>query len=116
MQEATAETMLGDFNNVTFKAENETTRFSRKDDGFWVNTPGIDGKNADFKVAYTFGIAPLQQYLIGMPGGRYQALGIACALDAWLLVITGTVLAFIILQALPLIERKALPTPKKRRN
>ena len=44
------------------------------------------------------------------------ALGIACALDAWLLVITGTVLAFIILQALPLIERKALPTPKKRRN
>ncbi|MHC8395052.1 tetratricopeptide repeat protein [Pseudomonas sp. LB3P93] len=77
MQEATAETMLGDFNNVTFKAENETTRFSRKDDGFWVNTPGIDGKNADFKVAYTFGIAPLQQYLIEVGEGRLQALGVA---------------------------------------
>jgi predicted CXXCH cytochrome family protein len=77
MQEATAETMLGDFNNVTFKAENETTRFSRKDDGFWVNTPGINGKNADFKVAYTFGIAPLQQYLIEVGEGRLQALGIA---------------------------------------
>jgi putative Mg2+ transporter-C (MgtC) family protein len=37
------------------------------------------------------------------------ALGIACALDAWLLVITGTVLAFVILQALPVIEQKALP-------
>lgn len=77
MQEANAETMLGDFNNVTFKAQNETTRFSRKDDGFWVNMPGIDGKNADFKVAYTFGIAPLQQYLIEVGEGRLQALGVA---------------------------------------
>jgi predicted CXXCH cytochrome family protein len=77
MQEASAGTMLGDFNNVTFKAENETTRFSRKNDEFWVNTPGVDGKNADFKVAYTFGIAPLQQYLIEVGEGRLQALGVA---------------------------------------
>ncbi|MHC8300073.1 tetratricopeptide repeat protein [Pseudomonas sp. ZS1P83] len=77
MQEANGETMLGDFNNATFKAESETTRFSRKGDGFWVNTPGIDGKNADFKVAYTFGIAPLQQYLIEVGEGRLQALGVA---------------------------------------
>ncbi|EJM94021.1 MULTISPECIES: tetratricopeptide repeat protein [unclassified Pseudomonas] len=77
MQEASAGTMLGDFNNVTFKAENETTRFSRKNDEFWVNTPGIDGNNADFKVAYTFGIAPLQQYLIEVGDGRLQALAVA---------------------------------------
>ncbi|MHC8362110.1 tetratricopeptide repeat protein [Pseudomonas sp. LS2P72] len=77
MQEANAETMLGDFNNVTFKAENESSRFSRKGNEFWVNTPGIDGKNADFKVAYTFGIAPLQQYLIEVGEGRLQALGVA---------------------------------------
>ncbi|MGE8064769.1 tetratricopeptide repeat protein [Pseudomonas sp. NPDC089569] len=77
MQQASAETVLGDFKDVTFKAENETTRFSRKDDGFWVNTPGIDGKNADFKVAYAFGIAPLQQYLIDVGEGRLQALGVA---------------------------------------
>jgi len=77
MQVANGETVLGDFNNVTFKAEKETTRFSRNDSGFWVNTPGIDGKNADFKVAYTFGIAPLQQYLIEVGDGRLQALGVA---------------------------------------
>ncbi|GAB6405537.1 tetratricopeptide repeat protein [Pseudomonas sp. MHK4] len=77
MQPANAETMLGDFNNVTFKAEKETTVFARKGDEFWVNTPGIDGKNADFKVAYTFGIAPLQQYLIEVGEGRLQALGVA---------------------------------------
>ena len=77
MQVANAETMLGDFNNVTFHAEKETTHFSRKGDGFWVNTPGIDGKNADFQVAYTFGISPLQQYLIEVGDGRLQALGVA---------------------------------------
>jgi predicted CXXCH cytochrome family protein len=77
MQEATAHTVLGDFNNVSFKAEKETTRFSRKGDGFWVNTPGSDGKATDFKVAYTFGIAPLQQYLIEVGEGRLQALGVA---------------------------------------
>ncbi|OLF54283.1 tetratricopeptide repeat protein [Pseudomonas chlororaphis] len=77
MQQASAETMLGDFNNVTFKAEKETTRFTRKGDEFWVNAPGIDGKNADYKVAYTFGVAPLQQYLIEVGDGRLQALGVA---------------------------------------
>jgi cytochrome c554/c'-like protein len=28
------------------------------------------------EVAYTFGVDPLQQYLIAFPDGRYQALGI----------------------------------------
>ncbi|AFY20022.1 tetratricopeptide repeat protein [Pseudomonas sp. UW4] len=77
MQQANADTMLGDFNNVTFKAEKETTVFSRKGDEYWVNTPGIDGRSTDFKVAYAFGIAPLQQYLIEVGEGRLQALGIA---------------------------------------
>lgn len=77
MQPANADTVLGDFDNVTVKAEKETVRFLRKSDEYWVNTPGTDGKNADFKVAYTFGIAPLQQYLIEVGEGRLQALGIA---------------------------------------
>ena len=77
MQVADAQTVLADFNDRSFKAEGETTRFFRKDDAFWVNTPGTDGKNADFKVAYTFGVAPLQQYLIEVGEGRLQALGVA---------------------------------------
>lgn len=77
MQVATAETVLADFNDVSFSSEGETTRFSRRGDEFWVNTPGADGKAADFKVAYTFGIAPLQQYLIEVGEGRLQALGVA---------------------------------------
>ena len=43
----------------------------------FVNTDGPDGKLADYEIKYTFGVRPLQQYLIEMPGGRLQALGIA---------------------------------------
>ncbi|WP_343578237.1 tetratricopeptide repeat protein [Pseudomonas sp.] len=77
MKPASAGNVLGDFEDVTFKGEVETTRFFRKGDEYWVNTPGNDGKPADFKVAYTFGIEPLQQYLLEYPGGRLQALGVA---------------------------------------
>jgi len=42
-----------------------------------VRTDGPDGKLADYPIAYTFGVVPLQQYLIEFPGGRYQSLGIA---------------------------------------
>lgn len=83
MKPATEGNVLGDFNDVTFKGEIETSRFFRKDGEYWVNTPGADGKPADFRVAYTFGFEPLQQYLLefpdaqGRPGGRLQALGVA---------------------------------------
>ncbi|WP_070412148.1 tetratricopeptide repeat protein [Pseudomonas lundensis] len=77
MQEADAHTVLADFSGVTFKAEGESSRFFRKNDGFWVNTLGVNGQPADFKVAYTFGVAPLQQYLIDVGDGKLQALGVA---------------------------------------
>ena len=77
MQVADPQTVLADFNNVSFVSQGESSRFFRQSDGFWVNTPGADGKPADFKVAYTFGIAPLQQYLIEVGDGKLQALGVA---------------------------------------
>ena len=77
MQVAEPQTVLADFNNAAFKGEGENSRFYRKGAEFWVNTPGADGQPADFKVAYTFGIAPLQQYLIEVGDGRLQALGVA---------------------------------------
>jgi hypothetical protein len=42
-----------------------------------VRTDGPDGAPTDYRVAYTFGVDPLQQYLIAMPGGRLQAFSIA---------------------------------------
>ena len=42
-----------------------------------VRTEGQDGKLKDYEIKYTFGVDPLQQYLIEFPGGRLQALSLA---------------------------------------
>lgn len=77
MQHATEETVLGDFSDVPFTYHATTSRFFRQDGRFMVRTDGPDGRLADFEVKYTFGVSPLQQYLIELPGGRLQALSIA---------------------------------------
>jgi Tfp pilus assembly protein PilF len=77
MQPATEATVLGNFNGSHFPWKGVTTTFARRDGGFSVRTDGPDGKLADFPVRYTFGIEPLQQYLVEFPRGRFQCLGIA---------------------------------------
>ncbi len=77
MQPATDSTVLGDFDAAVFTHFGTKSRFFRRGGGFFVNTPGPDGRPADFEIKYTFGIDPLQQYLVEMPGGRLQALTIA---------------------------------------
>ncbi len=77
MAEATATTVLGRFDDTTFTKDGVTSTFFKRDDRFFVRTDGADGQLADFEIAYTFGVAPLQQYLIRFPDGRIQALGIA---------------------------------------
>jgi len=76
MQKADAGSVLGDF-NTTFVYNTVTTTFYKKRGRFMVRTDGPDGKLHDYEVAYTFGVYPLQQYLIPFPGGRLQALDIA---------------------------------------
>jgi tetratricopeptide (TPR) repeat protein len=77
MDHATEKSVLGDFNDTSFDYYDVHSRFFRKDGKFFVNTDGPDGKLATFEVKYTFGIDPLQQYLIEFPDGRIQALSIA---------------------------------------
>jgi predicted CXXCH cytochrome family protein len=77
MAEATEATVLGNFDDATFTYGNVTSRFFRRDGKFFVSTDGPDGTLADFEIGYTFGVTPLQQYLIAFPDGRMQALGIA---------------------------------------
>ncbi|MFT5127907.1 MAG: putative CXXCH cytochrome family protein [Rhodothermales bacterium] len=77
MAVATEETVLGDFDDAVFESQGITSRFFKRDGKFFVNTEGPDGKPADFEVAYTFGLDPLQQYLIPFPGGRLQCLTVA---------------------------------------
>jgi predicted CXXCH cytochrome family protein len=77
MQPATPATVLGDFNNATFVNGPIATTFHRSANDFMIRTDGPDGAMYDYKIAYTFGVYPLQQYLIELPGGRFQAFTIA---------------------------------------
>jgi predicted CXXCH cytochrome family protein len=77
MDHATDTSVLGDFNEAGFDYFGVHSRFFRKDGKFFVETDGPDGKLATFEMKYTFGVDPLQQYLIEFPDGRLQALSIA---------------------------------------
>jgi len=77
MQHATPETVLGDFDDARFSYQGVDSRFFRRDGRFVVRTDGPDGRLADFEVKYTFGLYPLQQYLVELPGGRLQALALS---------------------------------------
>jgi tetratricopeptide (TPR) repeat protein len=77
MAEATEKTVLGDFSGSAFTYAGTTSTFSKRDGAFYIRTDGRDGKPADFKVKYTFGVYPLQQYLVEFPDGRLQVPSIA---------------------------------------
>jgi tetratricopeptide (TPR) repeat protein len=77
MQQAADGTVLGDFDDASFSHAGVTTTFFRRDGKPFVRTDGPGGELADFEVKYTFGVAPLQQYLVELPGGRLQALSVA---------------------------------------
>ncbi len=77
MQPANHTTVLGDFHHATFEKDGVTSTFFRRDGDYFVRTDGPDGQLQEYKIAYTFGVDPLQQYLIAFPNGRYQALSIA---------------------------------------
>ena len=65
---AAAATVLGDFNGGQLEHFEVTTTFFRDGDKFMVRTDGPDGALHEYPIAYTFGVYPLQQYLIAMPG------------------------------------------------
>ncbi|HSX85297.1 MAG TPA: multiheme c-type cytochrome, partial [Cellvibrio sp.] len=77
MREPTAGMVKGDFSNTRFDYFGTVSTFYKTGDKYFVRTDGPDGKLQDFAISYTFGVYPLQQYLVAFPGGRLQALGIA---------------------------------------
>jgi len=77
MRQADASSVLGNFADARFSEAGVEARFFRRDGQYYVHTEGEDGKAADFRILYTFGHRPLQQYLVALPGGRLQALTIA---------------------------------------
>ena len=77
MQRAAEQTVLGDFEDARFLYNGIESRFFRQGDSYQVRTDGPSGKLEDYRVEYVFGVYPLQQYLLALPGGRLNALSIA---------------------------------------
>ena len=77
MELATTETVLGDFNDVEFTRFGVTSRFFTRDGDYYVHTEGPDGQLRDYRIKYTFGIEPLQQYMVEFADGRVQVLRIS---------------------------------------
>lgn len=69
--------VLGDFSGATFTHNGVETHFIRKLEDYLISTEGADGKTHEYKVQYTAGITPLQQYLIETEPGRLQAFDVA---------------------------------------
>ena len=77
MKEPNDKTVVGDFDNATFELHGIKNSFYKKGKKFFIRTDGEDGELHDYEVAYTFGVYPLQQYLLKFPDGRYQVPDIA---------------------------------------
>ncbi|MEX0939663.1 MAG: HEAT repeat domain-containing protein [Pirellulales bacterium] len=77
MDLATDQTVLADFDDAEFTYQGVTSRMFRRGDEFWIHTEGPDGKMQDFRIKYTFGVRPLQQYMVEFPDGRVQVLRIS---------------------------------------
>jgi tetratricopeptide (TPR) repeat protein len=77
MQHASEETVFGNFSNATFSYAGIFSKFYKQKNKFMVQTDGPDGKLHDYEIKYTFGVTPLQQYLIELDDGKLQALSIA---------------------------------------
>jgi predicted CXXCH cytochrome family protein len=77
LREPTPQNVLGDFEGARFEHNGVTSRFFRKDGGYFIETDGADGKLTVFEIRYVIGVLPLQQYLVELDRGRLQVLDIA---------------------------------------
>lgn len=77
MDHATAETVLGNFDDQEFENFGITSRMHREGDKYLMTIDGPDGEMQDFEIKYVFGVEPLQQYLVEFDDGRVQCLPVA---------------------------------------
>ncbi len=76
MSHASDSTVLGDFSQVTFESNGILTTFITKEEAYYALVEDEEGIT-EYKITYTFGWEPLQQYLVEFPDGRLQAFHIA---------------------------------------
>ncbi len=69
IQKATPDTVL-----APIPSKHEGLSLTAADDGLVANMTAGDADAAQYRLAYTFGVAPLQQYLVETQPGRFQTL------------------------------------------
>ena len=74
MQVANDATVLGDFSGTEVPYFETAALFFKSGDRFIARVEDSTGDLQDYEVTHTFGLYPLQQYLVDAPGGRKQAL------------------------------------------
>ncbi len=74
MEIANDSTVLGNFNDVKKEIDGVKYHFYKKENDFFVNVNEIDGTENIYQITYTFGVTPLQQYLIDFERGKKQVL------------------------------------------
>ncbi len=77
MQEANADTIVGDFKQGSFRYFKERIRFVETDGSYYVEALDAEGRRSRFPVRYTFGAIPLQQLLVETAPGRLQSFPVA---------------------------------------
>ncbi len=76
MMIANDSTVLGNFNNVVLQRKGQTHKFYKKNNDFYVFTDSENGKMKEYKIKYTFGFTPIQQYLVDFGKGHLQVLAL----------------------------------------
>lgn len=77
MQLADSAHVLGRFDSARVQFADLATTLIHRDTSYIANTEGEDGRLHDYTVRYTFGVYPLQQYLVSLDSGRLQPLPVA---------------------------------------
>ncbi|TYA60055.1 tetratricopeptide repeat protein [Formosa maritima] len=77
MQIVNESTVLGDFNDVSITLDGVSYFFSRKNEDYIVQVKEIDGSDIEYKISYTFGVTPLQQYIADFDNGKKQVLRVS---------------------------------------
>ncbi|QIE43720.1 tetratricopeptide repeat protein (plasmid) [Rhodobacteraceae bacterium SC52] len=70
------DTVIADFNGSSFTHDGMTARFSRDEDRYMVSVTEKDGSLREQPIHSVVGIAPLQQYLLEIEGGRLQSFDV----------------------------------------
>ncbi|MCA9544080.1 MAG: ammonia-forming cytochrome c nitrite reductase subunit c552, partial [Myxococcales bacterium] len=74
MARPTPQTVVGDFNDVTYVFKGTTSRMYTRDGKYLMDHTDVDGETGTYEVAWVLGIMRHQAYLFAEPDGRLQVL------------------------------------------